>query len=447
MEYSARVKTATNATWHQAADTLVKDGNLLSNLPTGVEHMGFYLSNGAKYYRDVGDHPEYATPEDTDFMSVVLSEIAGERIVAATFEAFKEKNLISDYLLNKRVVDRNGQTQGHHENYMGDVATLHPTERNLGLLAVHLATRSTFVGAGRLANDPQTKRSRYYVTQKMHDLDYAYAAGTTLNHKALVNLRNQPLANGELYARVHVTSGDANMSPWASWMALGTTSIVLRMIEAGEKVGNVALQSNELNYAKAVGADTSLSMLSELADEQRTKVTALNIQERLVARARILEKQGRLSQEESLVLSEWERVLDDLSYNPASTADRVDWIARKHAIERYQANYNLSPNDIRLVGVDLQYDELSKRGIGVNYRTGRFSPWMPTEPAIEDAIRTPPQTTRAVIRGAFVARYAHDKQCSIFEWEDLRRQIGTINKKVTLDPRDTNVAEKLKKVA
>jgi proteasome accessory factor A len=91
MEYSARVKTATNATWHQAADTLVKDGNLLSNLPTGVEHMGFYLSNGAKYYRDVGDHPEYATPEDTDFMSVVLSEIAGERIVAATFEAFKEK--------------------------------------------------------------------------------------------------------------------------------------------------------------------------------------------------------------------------------------------------------------------------------------------------------------------------------------------------------------------
>jgi proteasome accessory factor A len=287
-----------------------------------------------------------------------------------------------------------------------------------------------WAGAGHV--ESVNGENTFYTSQKVGTLEEVFSLSTT-DPKPLVNLRNEPLSAGNRYNRVHVTSGDANMSPWAIWMTLGTTSIVLRMIEDGDTIGDLASQNNALVVAQSVRSDFNLTEQIEMANG--IKVTALDMQGNLIMRARQLEARGLLSTEEVPVLREWERVIDDLRIDQLRTIDRIDWVAKYNLILSYVDSRGVDfKTSTKPPLLDKLWGEMSPQGLGLKHREGAGKQWMPSEDKIKTAITTPPQTTRAKVRGGFIKAYSKVPTYDVADWHFLK--LGT-SKDKKLDPYDT----------
>jgi hypothetical protein len=316
----------------------------------------------------------------------VANEIAGERIVEATLQKLVAAGRIYDYKLNKRVADHNGQTWGHHENYTVRAGSLSINKAKLALLGIHLATRNIWAGAGGLQKT--IKVPTFYVAQKAIGLGCDFSPNTTSFNKPVVNLRNEPLADPEKWARVHVTSGDANMSPWSIWMSLGTTSIVLRLIENGVDLPGLRTGTNLVSVSNQVAEDHTLKRTIELQSGRRVK--PIHIQVALVETALKLQEAGIFTLEEKAVLAQWQQVLDDLEADPNLALDRVEWLNRKHLLANCQGSKAGKPLIQKLCDVDMLCDEISERSIGLRLRNGAWQPWMPAETEIVRAVTEPP---------------------------------------------------------
>ena len=368
-------------------------------------HTSTFYSNGARLYYDIGEHIEYATPEDASFMGTVANEIAGERLLHKILDRAREAGSIHDFSLNKRVVDEYlpGIAWGYHENYLSPAHSLDINEQALALLGIHLATRNIFVGAGSLR---RTKNgSRYFLAQKALNLNTDFYDGTTRT-KPVVNLRNQPLANSDHWRRVHVTCGDPNMSPWATFTKLGTTSLVLRLIENGENLEHLRVKSLTA-LARHVAGDLTLSKTVELKNGK--KLRPLDIQIQILEAAEKLAKRIDLPEEEKTVIEEWKQACDDASTDPMRLKDRSDWVAKQNLLEAYKDKHGLSIDDPLLFSKDRQWDNISDVGFGRKLRKKRWADWMPPEALIAERILTPPTNTRATIRGQLIGHYAKRK--------------------------------------
>src|SRR5436305_1412828 len=71
----------------------------------------------------------------------------------------------------------------------------------------------------------------------------------TMNKRPLVNTRDEPHADVNRYRRFHVIVGDSNMSEWATALKVGTTALVLDLIENGT--------APELDIAQPIDATKS----------------------------------------------------------------------------------------------------------------------------------------------------------------------------------------------
>ncbi|MGH7237221.1 MAG: proteasome accessory factor PafA2 family protein, partial [Candidatus Saccharimonadales bacterium] len=239
---------------------------------------------------------------------------------------------------------------------------------------------------------------------------------SSCTHHPLVDLRDEALADNALYRRIHITCGDANMSPWATMMKLGSTAIVLRAVQAGYIKQNLALSnsgSNAYQYAGEVARDQTFRKTVGLASGQH--LNALDFQPIYIEAGRKLAATDRLPREEMEILDQWQHAHDLLSTNPDKLADRIDWLGKKAVMEKL-AGLNLevdqegnnnrikpsSSNTQLCRKIDLHWDELGPAGLSPIMRGGPWQSWMPDEPTINRAITTAPTTTRAHIRGQIV---------------------------------------------
>src|SRR5437868_7976908 len=206
------------------------------NRPLSFEEIksDLVLSNGARLYNDHA-HPEYSTPECTTLSDVVAQEKAGERILA---ECARRRNL---KLPNEQVVrlyknntDFSGHSYGCHDNYLmrRDV----PWDRIVGGVLPFLVTRQIFAGAGKMGVEVESGQSELGVYQISQRADFfsVVVSIDTMNRRPLVNTRDEPHVDASRYRRFHVILGDSNMSEWATAMKIGTTALVLDLIERGE---------------------------------------------------------------------------------------------------------------------------------------------------------------------------------------------------------------------
>lgn len=392
--------------------------------PYGLVHISDFMSNGARFYPDTGDRPEYATPEDATVEGTLANEIAGEYIVAETLEMARQRGLFENFSLNKRVIaagtgNDDHTTWGYHENYAcprGDVA-LQPDR--LATLGLHLATRNLYTGAGAVIPGIEGEESRFYLGQKTLNITQDFSTGT-VTAKPLVNLRSEPLAAE--YVRMHVTSGDANMSPWATRMKLGTTSLVLDLIEQGTDLTYLDVGDRRLHQlAQHTAADGSLRYPFELASG--ATITPAEIQYELMAHAQGLRDKIHLTNEDLATLDEWEQVCADISYDPSLAAeclkDRVDWAVKLAFIERQLQKRGETWRDETPKDIDLRYDLLdADQGIGMRLRGTLWKDWMPDQELVIERVTTPPSSTRASVRGAFVQEFAGEIGASV-SWDSL----------------------------
>src|SRR5436309_1655248 len=68
-------------------------------------------------------------------------------------------------------------------------------------------------------------------------------SGATTSSRSIINTRDEPHADAERYRRLHVIVGHSNLSEVATYLKIGTTALVLDMIEDGFFDRDYSLQS------------------------------------------------------------------------------------------------------------------------------------------------------------------------------------------------------------
>jgi proteasome accessory factor A len=277
-----------------------------------------------------------------------------------------------------------------------------------------LVTRQIFAGAGKMGVEAESGHSDpglYQISQRA-DFFSVVVSIDTMNRRPLINTRDEPHVDASRYRRFHVILGDSNMSEWATAMKIGTTALVLDLIERGEAPQLEIAQPVDAN--KSISRDQTYDWIIELKDGR--KISAIDVQ-RVYLRAASKSHNGT-SEEQQWILREWENVLNDLERDVMSTRDRVDWAAKKFLLDALQEEEKLSWSDPWLQSIDLEYHNLDlDRGLYYELLRKGLMRRVTDEDEIKSAIFNPPETTRAFFRGRAVARF--NDEISSIQWDEI----------------------------
>ena len=375
-------------------------GRELSDEDLGLANV--ILPNGARYYVDHA-HPEYSTPECLSPRSLVIHDKAGERILERSLAVVAAEIPSSPALaIYKNNSDGKGNSYGTHENYLMDRAT--PFGDIVRDLTPFFVSRQIFTGAGKLGLEAQwDERGKhvFQLTQRADFFETEVGLETTLK-RPIINTRDEPHADPERYRRLHVIVGDANLCEVATFLKLGTTSIVLKMIEDGF-LPDFSLV-NPVAAIHDVSRDVSLTTQVSLVDGR--KMTALQLQWEYLELARKYVDREDDTPENREVLERWESVLRGLENDPRTLSAQLDWVAKLRLLEGYRERDGLVWSDAKLRAIDLQYHDV-RRDRGLYHRLAHAGKVerITTDEEVQRAIMEPPDDTRAFFRGRCIAKY------------------------------------------
>jgi proteasome accessory factor A len=370
------------------------------------------LSNGARFYNDHA-HPEYSTPECTTLREIVTQDKAGERIL---WECARRRNKLlpagREVKLFKNNTDFVGHSYGCHDNYL--MRREVPWDRLVSDCVPFLVTRQIFAGAGKLGieGEGEARQPGVFQISQRSDFCSVLVSIDTMNRRPIVNTRDEPHADANRYRRFHVIIGDSNMSEVAAALKIGTTALVIDLIEKG-KAPRLEL-ADPVEATKSISRDPTWDWIVELRDGR--KISATEIQ-RLYLNAAA---QHCLQDDEETrwLLREWERVLADLESEPMLCRDRLDWVAKKFLLDTFRESERLDWADPWLQSIDLEYHNVSpQRGLYYELvREGQMRRFLEEE-EIKEAVYQPPATTRAFFRGRAVARF--NEQIAAIQWDEV----------------------------
>jgi proteasome accessory factor PafA2 len=398
-----------------------REGSMPPEIETHL--VNAVLTNGARYYVDHA-HPEMSTPECADALEVVRYDKSGELILRRSMTAaarmLPEGQSIVVYKNNS---DRKGNSYGTHENYLMDRAV--PFSRIAHLVIPHFVTRQIYTGAGKVGTEVPTSGSapvKFQLSQRSEFFEEEIGLETTLK-RPIVNTRDEPHADPQRYRRLHVIVGDANLAEVATFLKMGTTALVLSMIEDDGFDGVDLSFANPVQAIRAVSYDISLSTPLEMADGSR--LTALDVQWELHTLARkYAEDRGLASMGSEQVgrdvLDRWESVLNALETDPTRLARQLDWVAKLQLVEGYRERHHLDWDDHRLAALDLQYHDLRpERSLFARLDTEHLV----DEKDVLSGVTEPPRRTRAYFRGQCLKRWA--SQVASANWDSIVFDLGT----------------------
>ena len=377
-----------------------------------------FLRNGARLYLDVGSHPEYATPECDNIVDLITHDKAGERILEGLLvdadRLLREEGIAGDIYLFKNNTDFAGNSYGCHENY------LVPRREELGrltdILTPFLVTRQMICGAGKILHLP--RGAVYCISQRADHIWEAVSSATTRS-RPIINTRDEPHADAERFRRLHVIVGDSNMSETSMLLKVGSTDLVLRMIEAGIALRDMTLD-NPIRAIREISHDMTGRSQVRLANGR--EMSALEIQYEYLARAREFTSENGLNAISEQVLERWERALSAIETgNLDKIAREIDWVTKYQLIERYQARYDLPLSSPRIAQLDLAYHDV-RRDRGLYYlllRRGALDR-VTRDLDIFEAKSVPPQTTRAKLRGEFIRQAQERRRDFSVDWVHLK---------------------------
>ncbi|MEJ3657827.1 depupylase/deamidase Dop [Actinomycetes bacterium KLBMP 9759] len=377
------------------------------------------LTNGARLYVDHA-HPEFATPEVTTPRSLVIWDKAGERVMEEAAMRSASVPGAPRIQLYKNNVDGKGASYGSHENYLMARSTTFPSI--VAGLTPFFTTRQVVCGAGRVGIGASGDESGYQLSQRADYIEVEVGLETTLK-RGIINTRDEPHADADKYRRLHVIIGDANMSEYSTFLKVGTTALVLDMIEKGVRFDELRL-AEPVRSVHRISHDPTLKLTVDLADGRR--MTALDIQQAYFEKARkhVENTMGAdVDDDTAEVLQVWGDVLDALARDPMETADRLDWTAKLRLLEGYRERDGLAWNSGRLALVDLQYTDVRMAKGLYNRLVARGSmKRMVEEDDVVAAMRTPPEDTRAYFRGRCLERYPAEVAAA--SWDSVIFDIG-----------------------
>src|SRR5213082_2129964 len=267
-----------------------------------------FLRNGSRLYLDVGSHPEYATPECDSVVDLITHDKAGERIleglVADAGRRLRAAGIGGDIYLFKNNTDSAGNSYGCHENYL--IVRAGEFSRISDVLLPFLVTRQLICGAGKVLQTP--KAAAFCLSQRAEHIWEGVSSATTRS-RPIINTRDEPHADAERFRRLHVIVGDSNMNEATTLLKVGSTDVVLRMIEAGVVMRDLSLE-NPIRAIREISHDVTGRRTVRLANGR--EISAFEIQTEYFTRAKDFVARRELATPGSVVeqvLELWERTL------------------------------------------------------------------------------------------------------------------------------------------
>ena len=362
------------------------------------------LTNETRYYVDHA-HPEYSSPEVTLPRDAVTWDRAGDAIALESVRLLASRPGQPPVNLYKNNTDGKGQSYGTHENYLMPRRTAFPDI--VRHLIPFFVTRQVLCGAGHVGLGVDSRGTGYQISQRADFFETEVGLETTLK-RPIINTRDEPHAVADRYRRLHVIIGDANLLDVAGLLKVGTTSLVLGMIEDGHLTDDWSIR-RPVAALQAVSHDPTLQATVELVDGR--VMTALDLQWLyLEAAQRWLGLRGADPEPEATteVMTLWEEVLTRLGRDVMSCAGMLDWVTKLQLLEGFRTRDGLAWDDHRLAAVDLQWADvrpekglvhrLRDRGRTVRPRHARAGPGC-SDHAARGHPRVVPWQLRASLRG------------------------------------------------
>ena len=381
-----------------AAETA--DSSQLTDEDLGLANV--ILTNGARLYVDHA-HPEYSAPECTNPRDAVIWDKAGERVMAEAAGRAAATPGGQRIQLYKNNTDNKGASYGCHENYLMNRAT--PFADIVRHLTPFFVSRQVVCGAGRVGVGADGREDGFQISQRADFFEVEVGLETTLK-RPIINTRDEPHADPDKYRRLHVIIGDANMSEISTFLKLGSTALVLAMIEDRFLAADLSVES-PVAELRAISHDPSLKHLVTLRDGRKMTAVQLQMEYLELARKYAEDKYGTDVDEITAdVLTRWEGVLTRLADDPMQTARELDWVAKLEILEGYRSRDGLSWGDPRLQLVDLQYADVRlERGLYNRLAARGRITRLVSEADIARAVDDPPEDTRAYFRGRCLRQY------------------------------------------
>jgi Pup amidohydrolase len=388
----------------------------------GDEDLGLanvILPNGARYYVDHA-HPEYSTPECLAPRDLVTHDKAGERVLERSL-AELERSVVAGPALQiyKNNSDGKGNSYGTHENYLVDRAL--PFGDIVRDLTPFFVSRQIFTGAGKLGAEGQwdaRDRSVYQLTQRADFFETEVGLETTLK-RPIINTRDEPHADPDRYRRLHVIVGDANMCEVAMFLKIGSTALILKMIEDAF-LPDLTLES-PVQSMHEVSRDITCTATVPLADGRR--LSALQLQWEYLEHAKKYAEREDDTPENREVVERWEAVLAALETEPLTLHRELDWVAKYRLLEGYRERDGLAWSDHKLRLIDLQYHDVRRsKGLYNRLAAAGKVDRITTDEAIDTAVMEPPENTRAYFRGRCISRYPD--AIAAASWDSLIMDTG-----------------------
>ncbi|KAJ1684277.1 hypothetical protein LUZ63_020570 [Rhynchospora breviuscula] len=407
----------------------VADTSQLTDEDLGLANI--ILTNGARLYVDHA-HPEYSSPEVTSPRDAVVWDKAGE-LVAHDACRFAATTPEPDITLYKNNTDNKGASYGSHENYLMRRAT--PFADIVKHVTPFFVSRQVVCGAGRVGIGQDGRGHGFQVSQRADFFEVEVGLETTLK-RPIINTRDEPHADPSKYRRLHVIIGDANLAEVSTYLKVGTTALVLAMVEDRFLTRDLSVRK-PVQSLHEVSHDPSLGHLLELVDGRRMTAVQLQWEYLHAAQEYVGTRLGADADEQTLdVLARWESVLTRLERDPMECARELDWVAKLRLLEQYRERDGLEWSNAKLALIDLQYSSLRpERSLYQRLmHSGRIERLV-TDAEVTAAMHEPPTDTRAYFRGRCLDKYAD--QVAAASWDSVIFDLPgheSLQRVPTLDP-------------
>lgn len=378
-----------------------------------------FLKNGSRLYLDVGSHPEYATAECDQVSDLLAQDRAGERILEGLSieaeERLEHEGIHGEVYLFKNNTDSAGNSYGCHENYLVDRHT--DFSHIAAVFIPFLISRQIISGAGKVI---QTPRGASYAISQRADHMWEGVSSATTRSRPIINTRDEPHADADLYRRLHVIVGDSNMSETTTALKVISAHLVLRMIEEGVVFRDMSL-ANPIRAIREISHDTTGTRTVKLANGR--ELSALEIQSEYFDKVMDFVQRREISDPLTLKsLDLWERALKAVDSQDFNTVDReIDWVIKWKLLARYMDKHNLDLSSARIAQIDLAYHDINRRrGLFYLLERNNAVESLVSDDAIRIAQDSAPQTTRAKLRGDFISRAQERGRDYTVDWVHLK---------------------------
>ncbi|GAB3943705.1 Pup--protein ligase [Corynebacterium tapiri] len=369
-----------------------------------------FTPNAGRLYLDVGAHPEVATAECDSIGQLLRYERAGDHqlneLALQAEQALAAEGIGGQVYLFKNNVDSVGNSYGCHENYLISRAV---ALKALGKqLLPFMITRQLIAGAGLYKN------GQFRLSQRADQVWEGISSATTRS-RPIINTRDEPHGDSTKYRRMHVIVGDSNMAESTFLLKVGSTQLVLDMIDEGWPLDNVELD-NPIAHIRDIALDPTGQTLLDL--KAGGTITALAVQKHLCERAQAFLSEREPDPDLEYVVDLWERVITAVETQDfAAVSTEIDWVIKRNLLQRYAGR----ASEDKLRQLDLAYHDIRPdRGLFYVLQRRGLVRRHTDEEDIAHAVAHPPATTRAALRGRILAQAREAGKPVTVDWVRMR---------------------------